>query len=161
MGRKSVKENKNVYQLKREELGLSREQAALQLNGLSEDQIERIENGSRAPHPDEVLALAEGYAAPSLRNFYCTNQCPIGMKHGVVIETSDLPAITLQTLASLNEMEKYKDRFIEISADSVIDDSELEDFRTIRQTLKKIALSVASLRMWVEEVEAKNAVAQK
>ena len=43
MARVSTREEKNVYQLRREELGLSRERAAALLNGISEDKIYRIE----------------------------------------------------------------------------------------------------------------------
>ena len=44
MGRKSTKDNKNVYQLSREELGLTREAAAELLEYISADRIEKIEN---------------------------------------------------------------------------------------------------------------------
>ena len=44
MGRKSTKENKNVYQTSRESLGLTRESAAEKLEFLSADRIEKIES---------------------------------------------------------------------------------------------------------------------
>ena len=40
MGRASIKENKNVYQLKREELGLSREKASELLECVPPEKIE-------------------------------------------------------------------------------------------------------------------------
>lgn len=40
MGRASIKENKNVYQLKREELGLSREKASELLECVPPERIE-------------------------------------------------------------------------------------------------------------------------
>ena len=42
MGRASIKENKNVYQLKREELGLSREKASELLECVPPERIEKI-----------------------------------------------------------------------------------------------------------------------
>ncbi len=51
MGRASIKENKNVYQLKREEL------------------------------PEEVLIMADKYKSSELCNYYCSNQCPIGQQY--------------------------------------------------------------------------------
>ena len=45
MGRKSVKENKSIYQQTREELGYTREQAAALILGFSPERIEKLENG--------------------------------------------------------------------------------------------------------------------
>ena len=44
MGRKSTKENKNIYQLSREDASLTREAAAEVLGFMSADRIEKIEN---------------------------------------------------------------------------------------------------------------------
>ena len=55
MGRLSTKENKNRYQLIREELGLSREKASELLESISPERLEKIENERSDPHPDEVL----------------------------------------------------------------------------------------------------------
>ena len=50
MARASTKENKSLYQQKREELGLSREKAAELLRFITPERIERIESGkSNAP----------------------------------------------------------------------------------------------------------------
>ena len=45
MARSSTKENKTFYQLKREELNLSREKASEVLESISPERIERIESG--------------------------------------------------------------------------------------------------------------------
>ncbi len=78
MGRASNKENKNTYQLIREELGLSREKASELLETIMPERIEKIESGKSLPRPDEVITMAEKYKRPSLCNYYCSNQCPIG-----------------------------------------------------------------------------------
>ena len=49
MGRVSVKENKNIYQLRREELGLSREKASELLETMPAERIEKIESESPCP----------------------------------------------------------------------------------------------------------------
>ena len=77
MGRVSVKENKNLYQIKREELGLSREKASELLESIPPERIEKIENQKSLPHPEEVLIMAEAYKTPNLCNYYCANDCPI------------------------------------------------------------------------------------
>ena len=78
MARVSTKENKNIYQLTRESLKLTRESASELLETISPERIEKIENERSLPYPDEVLAMAEKYRQPSLCNYYCANQCPIG-----------------------------------------------------------------------------------
>ena len=65
MGRASVKENKNRYQLVREELGLSREKASELLETMPPERIEKIENERTEPHPDEVLLMSQKYKKPS------------------------------------------------------------------------------------------------
>ena len=57
MGKRSVKENKNIYQQSREAAGLSREAAESIMTFVSADRIERIESGRSAPHPDEVMQM--------------------------------------------------------------------------------------------------------
>ena len=51
MGRGSVRQNKNKFQLIREDLGLSREKAAELLETVSPERIEKIESGKCAPYP--------------------------------------------------------------------------------------------------------------
>jgi transcriptional regulator with XRE-family HTH domain len=78
MGRASTKENKNRYHLAREELGLTREEAADLLKVISADRIEKIENERLEPQPYDVLVMSQGYKKPSLCNYYCSHECPIG-----------------------------------------------------------------------------------
>ena len=115
MGRKSTKENKNVYQTSRESLGLTREAAAEKLEFLSADRIEKIESEKSLPHPDEILAMADCYKNPSLCNYYCSHECPIGQECVPEVQMKDLSQITLEMLASLNTLNRDKDRLIEIA----------------------------------------------
>lgn len=153
MGRQSTREDKSIYQMTRESMNLSREKAAALLETISEDRIYRIEAKGMAPHPDEVLVMAEKYKEPALCNHYCANQCPIGKRYTVEVEIKDLPTIVLQTIASLNAIDKHKDRFIEIAADCKIDESEIKDFQDIQDVLKKISMAIESLRLWSEQME--------
>ena len=102
MGRKSTKQNKNIYQTSREEAGYTRESAAELLEFISSDRIEKIESERSLPHPDEILAMAEGYKNPSLCNYYCSHECPIGQEYVPEVQFKELSQITLEMLASLN-----------------------------------------------------------
>ncbi len=169
MPRSSVKENKTVYQLRREELGLSREKASDLLEVIPPERIERIENGKYTAHPDEVIRMAEKYQAPELCNYYCSNECEIGRQYVPEIKIKDLAQIVLEMLASLNSIEKRRDRMIEITADGRIEKDEVEDFVRIQEDLERISVTVETLQFWAEQkiaageidLEAYNAIKQK
>ena len=57
-------------------------------------------------------------------------------------------------LASLNAMNKRKDRLIEITADGTITPDELEDFVFIQQELERISITVETLQLWAEKMLA-------
>ena len=154
MARVSTKENKNIYQLTRESLKLTRESASELLETISPERIEKIENERSLPYPDEVLAMAEKYRQPSLCNYYCANQCPIGQEYVPEIKVKDLSQIVLEMLASLNSVSKQKDRLIEITADGTISGDELEDFIFIQEELERISITVETLQLWSERMMA-------
>ena len=154
MARVSTKENKNVYQLTREGLKLSREAASELLESIPPERIEKIENERSLPHPDEVLVMSDKYKQPSLCNYYCANQCPIGQEYVPEIKVKDLSQIVLEMLASLNSVSKQKDRLIEITADGKISCDELEDFVFIQEELERISITVETLQLWSERMMA-------
>ena len=151
MGRRSTKENKNIYQTSRETAELTREAASEKLQFISSDRIEKIESEKTLPHPDEILAMAECYKNPSLCNYYCSHECPIGQEYVPEVSFKELSQITLEMLASLNSLEKEKNRLIEITVDGVISDDELQDFKKIQEQLAQISLAIDSLQLWVEK----------
>ena len=151
MGRKSVKENKSIYQTTREELGLTREKAAELIPGFSPERLEKIENGRTQAHPDDVMLLAEYYKAPMLCDYFCANECPIGQVRAPRTEQKELAQIAVETLNALNRLNQSKDRLLEIVEDGRVRPDELDDFTSIKATLDKIALSVANLQLWVNQ----------
>lgn len=154
MGKKSVKENKNIYQISRENLGLTREKASELLESVTADRIEKIESERSLPHPDEVLTMAQKYKIPSLCNHYCSQECPIGMQYVPKVESKMLSQIVLEMLASLNSIDKKKNRLIEITADGEVSDDELKDFVMIQDELEQISMTVESLQLWAETMIA-------
>ena len=154
MARASTKENKTVYHKTRESLGLTREAASELLETIAPERIEKIENERCLPHPDEVLVMAEKYKQPSLCNYYCANQCPIGQQYVPEIKVKDLSQIVLEMLASLNAMNKQKERLIEITVDGKISGDELKDFIYIQEELERISIAVETLQLWSERMLA-------
>ena len=158
MARVSTKENKNMYQTTREGLKLTREAAGELLETISPERIEKIENERTMPHPEEVLVMADKYKLPRLCNYYCANQCPIGQRYVPEIKVKDLSQIVLEMLASLNSMQKEKDRLIEITVDGKISGDELQDFIAIQEQLEKISIAVETLQLWSERMVATGAI---
>ena len=154
MARASTKENKNIYHLIRESLQLTREGAEELLTGISAERLEKIENERSLPHPDEVLLMAEKYKQPGLCNYYCANQCPIGRQYVPEIKPKDLSQIVLEMLASLNSMNRQKERLIEITVDGKITGDELTDFMKIQEELERISITVETLQLWYEKMRA-------
>ena len=158
MARASTKENKNIYHLTRESLQLTREGAEELLEGISAERLEKIENERSLPHPDEVLLMAEKYKQPQLCNYYCANQCPIGQQYVPEIKSKDLSQIVLEMLASLNSMNKQRERLIEITVDGQISGDEIRDFVAIQEELERISIAVETLQLWSERMLATGAI---
>lgn len=152
MARVSTKENKTIYQLTRESLKLTREDASQLLETMSPERIEKIENERSMPHPDEVLLMSDKYKQPGLCNHYCANQCPIGRQYVPEVKIKELSQIVLEMMASLNSMNKQKERLIEITADGKITEDELEDFIHIQEELERISITVETLQLWCEKM---------
>lgn len=151
MGKKSTKENKNIYQISRENAELTREKASELLEYISADRIEKIESEKSLPHPDEVLEMSKCYKNPQLCNYFCSNQCAIGQEYVPEVQMKDLSQIVLETLANLNSLEKGKNRLIEITVDGKISEDEINDFKKIQGDLEQISMSVDALKLWVNK----------
>lgn len=150
MGRRSVKDNKNIYQQSRENMGLSREAAEELLAFVSADRIEKIESGKSAPHPDEVLQMEQGYENPELSNYYCTHECPIGMKYVEKAELKELPQLTVELLSALHAMQIEENRLIDISVDGRVNDFEWKQFDVILEKLAALDRGIRGMRIWIE-----------
>ena len=131
-------------------MGLSRDAAEELLTFVSADRIEKIESGKSAPHPDEVLFMEQGYQNPTLSNYYCTHECPIGMKYVQKAELKDLPQLTVELLAALNAIEEEKNRLIDISVDGRVNDYERRQFDVILGKLAALDRAIRGMRIWIE-----------
>ena len=158
MSRTSSKENKTVYQIRREELGLSREKAA-ELTYISDNRLEKIELEKTKASPEDVVAMAEAYGMPELCNHYCANECAIGNRLSISLtERKGLATIVLEVLNTLNTLDNEKNRLIEIAADERIAEDELEDFARIQAQLEKITATVDSLKLWIDRAISEGSI---
>ena len=154
MGKASVRKNKNIYQLTRENLSLTREEASECIGGLSADRICRIETDKTTPEAADILLMARGYKAPHLCNYFCSCECVIGQEYIPCIEKENLPAIVLRLLSSLASVNDEKETLISITADGKIEDEELEKFVQIQKDLQEISATSEALRLWCQQMIA-------
>ena len=120
--------------------------------------IKRIENERVEPHPEEILIMAQKYKSPELCNYYCSNQCPIGQQYVPEVKIQDLSQIVLKMVDSLNTVQDNQRRLISITADGIVDDSEIDDFVSIQEELEKISITVEALQLWTEQMVANGAI---
>ncbi len=153
MGKKSVKANKNIYQLARESVDMTRAAVSDATNGvLSESRLEKIESNTQSPQPEDVILMAEVYNKPELCNFFCTKECPIGEKYVPSVETvHELPQITMELLSNLNSLNRDKERIIDIAADGKISEDERADFEDFRKHLAEMSMAIESLKLWADK----------
>ena len=161
MGRKSTRENKSIYQITRESLGLTREKAGELIPGFSPERIEKIENERVQIRPDDVKMMAEYYKAPGLCNYYCSEECHIGKGRTPRVESRELVQIAVETINGINRLNRVKDRLLEIAEDGTISPDEYEDFAEIRETLEKLQVSVSTLQLWLEQKMAEGEIREE
>lgn len=162
MGRKSIKENKNVYQETRDELGWSREKAADEIlkieNGrygyVDKYKLVKIEEESIKIQPEDIVALSKVYNKPELRNYYCCHQCDIGaIDAPEVIYKDNVHEILVNMAISLESVNTKKTRLMEILADGKVDDEEIADLNKILEELEKISMTIEAIQLWCEKVK--------
>ena len=156
MGKQSTRVNKNIYQLCREERGLTREKASEEMVGISSSRIEKIEYELQDPTPYDIVQMADCYKRPDLCNYYCSHMCAIGNRYVPEIEVSELSNIILETIASLNELTPLTGRLIQIARDGKISDDEIRDFAYISKKLDEVSLAIDSLNLWVDKTASEN-----
>jgi transcriptional regulator with XRE-family HTH domain len=144
----------DYYTRIRKERGLSREKASELMTTISPEKLEKIENGKQEPTPADIMEMAQGYGEPSIRNYYCAHDCPLGQHYVPEVKFKDLEKTVLQMIASLNSMHTMQERLIAISADGKVDENEIRDFIIIRRELERISAETAAMQLWVEKMLA-------
>ena len=59
MGKQSTRENKTIYQICREEAGLTRSEASEKMTAVSDSKIEKFEYEMQEPTPYDIIQMAD------------------------------------------------------------------------------------------------------
>ena len=127
----------------------SREGASEEL-GIDRTRLARIELGVLTPYPEEVVLMAAAYRAPELRLQYCKTLCPLG-KNFPLIQDATLDRISLEALSSFRKISRAKDLLLDITEDGIIDESEVDDLKSIVRTLEEGGRVTEQLKCWIEK----------
>ena len=161
MGRKSTKENKNIYQETRDALGWSREKTADEIakiengkyNYLDKYRLVKIEEETVKIQPEDIVALSKVYSKPELRNHYCCHHCDIGKIDAPEVVYDNVHEILVNMSVSLESVNSKKLRLMEILADGKVDDTEITDLNKILEELERISMTVEAIQLWCEKVK--------
>lgn len=123
---------------------------------IPKDTLGDIERGSKEPNPNDVVELSRTYNSKRLCRWYCSNKCPVGKEINLIkvkgLAEEDLGLTMLTIIDSLNKLNSIDlQRMIEISKDGIIDETEAEDFNTLKRNLKQISKAYGCLMRWEED----------
>ncbi len=127
----------------------SREGAA-DIMSIDRGRLYRIEKGLISPYPEEVHLMADLYNAPELRNYYCTEMCPLGCEIPKA-DVVDLDRITIQALSSFRRLNKTKEILLDITEDGIITEDEKPDMQKVLDDLEELEAVAQNLRIWVKK----------
>lgn len=127
----------------------SREGAAEEF-GIDRTRLARIELGSMAPYPEEVLLMADAYNAPELKNLFCRNMCPLGCDMPE-LRIEDLDRITVKAISTFRKMAETKEILLDITEDGIISDDEKPELESVMKNLDEVSAIAQSLKVWAEK----------
>lgn len=130
----------------------SRDGAAEALH-MSTDAVTDAELGlSKVMPVDKAVLMADLYGDPSLLNYYCLHECPIGKNLPISDDVPDIDRITVSLLASkrVGEVNRMTERLLEIAEDGEISEDELDALETVVRYLEDISMKTSKLRNLLE-----------
>jgi len=102
----------------------TRATAVKHLPGVTEDSLKKYELDINRPPNIVVALMADAYACPELRVWYCANECPLGKD---MQEIPNMPSerAFIRLRNSIREMDKEMQTLSEIMDDGLISDNEM------------------------------------
>lgn len=139
---------------------LSSRAGAAELLGISESSLAHYELDITKTVPqDVVVMMAEVYNAPELKNWYCSNECPIGKTcpRGAT-EEKNIEQVTIHLLSSMGDevLKGISGQLLEIAEDGEITAEEAADLEPAQMILEKLAEAISELQILREKTRRRN-----
>ena len=154
MGRKSIRKDKSIYMLTREQHGLTREKASEEIDGISPSRLEKLESGRTTMQPEDVVMIARAYKEPGLCNYYCTHECAIGRKNTPELVEKELPQIAIEMVNGISRLHESREMLLHIAEDGTVSRDEYEEFAELSQMIDKLVVSAQTMKLWLEKAAA-------
>lgn len=134
---------------------LTRAGAVDYLPGVTEDSLKKYELDITKTPNTVVALMADAYAEPELRAWYCANECPLGKDR--IAEISYMPPerCVLRMRRHMDDMQDALTEFAEIVEDGVITPEELEMVPEIKRRFTEARQKVDEMLAAIEKIEAR------
>ncbi|MCM1221216.1 MAG: XRE family transcriptional regulator [Lachnospiraceae bacterium] len=129
---------------------LSSRKGAADIMSIDRGRLYRIESGLVNPYPEEVHLMADLYNAPELRNYYCTEMCPLGCDIPKA-NADGLDRIAIKALSAFRRLGMAKELLLDITEDGVITEDEKPDLQTVLQSLSEVEEVAQNLKIWAKK----------
>ncbi|HAU4873217.1 TPA: helix-turn-helix transcriptional regulator [Clostridioides difficile] len=136
----------NIYQLSRENTGLTQEKAS-ELLDISVESLRAYENDKRIPPNTVVAKMVSIYNNNLLGYEHVRRTTEAGVMFLPQLEMKSLSSITLKLHKEIKDYLKKEDDFIDIVEDDVIDEDEEEVWNDVMQELEDIFKSILILKL--------------
>lgn len=115
----------------------ARSTAVNHLPGVTEDSLKKYELDITRPPNIVVALMADAYNAPELRNWYCANECPLGM-HSRVIDDMPPERSAIRLLNQIRNAESAITEMFNVLEDGKISHDELVAVGNIKDSLLEL-----------------------
>ncbi len=129
---------------------LSSREGAADILSIDRGRLYRIEKGVADPYPEEAHLMADLYNAPELRNYYCTEICPLGCDMPKV-SAMNLDRITVRALSSFKAICQTEKLLLDIAGDGIVSEDEKPDFQKILDNLGELEEITQNLKVWAKK----------
>lgn len=151
----AAKTSSNVFYKARCEAATHNEQlksreGAADIMSIDRGRLYRIESGIANPYPEEAHLMADLYNAPELRNYYCTEICPLGCEI-TKASVEDLDRITIRAISAFRRLNETKELLLDITEDGIVSDNERQDMNKVLENLEELEGIAQSLKIWVKK----------
>ncbi|MCC0643866.1 hypothetical protein CDIFMA2_15010 [Clostridioides difficile] len=136
----------NIYQLSRENTGLTQEKAS-ELLDISVESLRAYENDKRIPPNAIVVKMISIYNNNMLGYEHVRRTTKAGVIFLPKLEMKSLSSITLKLHKEIKDYLKKEDDFIDIVEDDVIDEDEEEVWNDVMEKLESIYEAILKLKL--------------
>ncbi|MCC0685444.1 helix-turn-helix domain-containing protein [Clostridioides sp. ZZV14-6345] len=141
-----LQQYQNIYQISRENTGLTQEKAS-ELLDISVESLRAYENDKRIPPNAIVVKMISIYNNNLLGYEHVRRTTKAGVMFLPKLEMRSLSSITLKLHKEIKDYLKREDDFIDIVEDDVIDEDEEEVWNDVMEKLEGIYEAILKLKL--------------